>query len=148
MAGDLYAMSIEELDLDNIGRAGGTLIKTVQHADRTQAQYYVELDRRVAHGVVRNRVGLPPHCYIEFDAGKMIADRKFSLCRVLMGVSRPIGIVKDRADLRGWDNLADLGRCNMLWNAAQNGPVMLEFYKVGIWNVKDHFRDFEMVDEH
>lgn len=147
MAGDLFIMSLESADIENLRRAGGELVEQVHHADRTAAGDYVTLESRVGSGAMRNRAGLPAHCYIVFQKNNLVADKKYSLCRILKAVSRPLEIVKARADLNSWDNDNDLQRCNTLWAAVQNGPVGIEFYKVGVWGVKTHFNKFQMVNE-
>lgn len=143
MAGDIYIESLSYDDIENIERCGGVVEKKVFHADRSN--FSVLAERLTA--AVQNRKDLPPHCYITFQKNGTDATRLLRLSSILQRTSRPAGIVKMKQGLINWDASNDVQKAKLLWGELQSGPIALEFYKVGLWSVKTHFKQFEMCDE-
>lgn len=147
MAGDLYIETLSGYDIENIEKRGGQLEQSVFHADKDTKFNFTILDARLVSNV-QNRNDLPPHCYITFDS-RNIRDKieVLRLSSILQRTSRPLGIVKNKASLNNWAQLSDVQKAQCLWDAIQNGPIKLEFYKVGLHGVKTYFSSFNMVDE-
>ena len=145
MAGDIYIKTLSYDDVSNIERCHGVLDRSVYHADQTN---FGVLDQALLAGA-QIRVHLPAHCYFTFDRRTPNID-KISLTRlskILQRTSRPPGIVKVKRGLDHWDRATDVEKAGLLWAEIQGGPIKLEFYMVGLWSVRDHFKDFAMVDE-
>lgn len=143
MAGDIYIESLSHGDIANIKNAGGVLDEKVFHSDKSD---YSVLTTRL-QASVQNRANLPAHCYIEFKKDKTDQSKIMGLVNILKRTSRPAGIVKIKQGLANWEQSTDIQRALLLWGELQNGPLKLEFYKVGMWSVTFQFKDFQMIPE-
>lgn len=143
MAGDIYIETLSYDDIANIERCGGALETSVFHADKND---FSVLDDRLK-ATAQNRKDLPPHCYITFNKNSTDKLKILGLSSILKRTSRPAGIVKIKQGLVNWDQSSDVQKAMLLWGELQNGPIALEFYKVGLWSVRTHFKDFTMCNE-
>lgn len=144
MAGDIYVEALSHDDVANIERCGGILEKSVFHSDKADNAHILE-ERLSA--VSQNRRELPPHCYITFNKNSTDKIQALGLSSILQKTSRPAGIVKIKQGLATWAQSSDVQKAMLLYAEIQNGPIKLEFYKIGLWGVVSHYKDFQMVKE-
>lgn len=146
MAGDLFIETLSYDDLERIQRCGGILQASVFHADQDSEQNFAILNTRLSEAQ-QNRKHLPPHCYIEFNKNSIDLKNMLVLSSLLDRTSCPAGIVKIRQAFANWAALDGGEKAVCLHGVIQNGSITLEFYKVGLWRVKTHFKDFAMINE-
>lgn len=154
MAGDLYIESFSNTHLQVLQTIGASQPQAIYHANRPWNDYQNRLNDPAygRQGLARdnpnsvapaNRVNLPAHAYINFESANRQAIRtavaqgnnRQQLAGVLTAVSRPLGLVSNKAALATWNTATGDQRVTMLLNTLDSGTMIIEYYKVGISSV-------------
>lgn len=133
MAGDLLLTNIDEEDLNILLQAGGVLNGNIFHSDKhTQLSWNSWLGRLTEGlngGTINNRVGLPPHFYINFSVSDYKGTGSYAFSKLIWSAIRPLTIVSNKQALANWDrNATALEAENQFRNALVMGSITLEIY--------------------
>lgn len=164
MAGDLFIQDISSVELAVLTAAGATLTKKIQHSDRPWATYQNRLMEQLQPNTQNNRVNLPAHAYVTFGSGgstsstlnAYVSDPVNSqkLKDVLVKLSRPLGVVSNKAYLAGWPHdpppgdSPQLPQIRLLSVIQNTGPVVIEFYLVDGIDLLTKYPTWERVPQH
>lgn len=137
MAGDLLLVNLDEEELNALLTAGGTLVPRIFHADKYGQDAWTTWAALFKLGVdgnkINNRVGLPPHFYVNFSYSKinfeMNSKEQKAFREVVFGATRPLTIVSSNPYLAGWDEIKDpFTAVKKFLKALKRTSVTLEVY--------------------
>lgn len=157
MAGDLYIESLTDTHLQTLQAIKATQPEAIYHADRPWDAYQNKLHDRTANNSLppANRKELPAHAYINFEAANRLAiqeavgqgNNRLRLANLLEVVSRPLGLISNKAALANWQASNGDQRVTLLLDALNRGSIVLEYYKVGICSVLLRYPNWAQYNE-
>jgi hypothetical protein len=163
MAGNIFIQNITSKELAVLTAAGAIMDTRIYHANRSWANFQARLTAQLQTGAQNNRVNLPAHMYVTFNANDAtrntlrkyldIAVQKQSLKAVLDRTWRPLGVVSNQPYLEGWPNNVPPGGSpgpstdRLLSVITNDGPVIIEFYQVDGTPVLQKYPGMATVDE-
>ena len=166
MAGDLYIETLNDNFWVTLKQVGATAVEAVYHANRPWTEYQGRLNdpKYGSQGRARSapdssapaqRVNLPAHAYINFEAANRDdirakvaqGDNRQQLASVLSAVSRPLGLISNKAALADWQTSNGDQRVTLLLNALEGGTIILEYYKINIASVLVAFSSWQKYNE-
>lgn len=133
MAGDLLITNIDEDDLSELLNAGGELVSTIFHSDKHGQTHWDSWLGRLTQGIngstINNRVGLPPHFYINFKQSTYQGTGKPLFSRIIWASLRPLTIVSSNPALAGWGAAKSAYEAEQAFRQAlQHSAITLEIY--------------------